>query len=61
MDEQKKKPGRKAKSDATRKKAHQVYATDSEWATIERMASEADMDVSPFVIDTVLNKTTPSQ
>lgn len=49
------KKGRKRKPDGLKKKARQVYATDDEWAQIEKRAQADGKEVSPFVVDKALN------
>lgn len=48
------KAGRKKKPQELKKKAHQVYATDDQWSAIEDMAQSRGLDVSPFIINTIL-------
>lgn len=46
--------GRKKKPDSSKKKSHQVYATDAEWKTIVDLAQKVGSDVSPFIIQKAL-------
>lgn len=55
MEPEKNKGGRKKKPEDQKKKLHPVYATDAEWLEIERMAQEAQLEVSPFVIKKALS------
>lgn len=55
MENEKKKTGRKPKSESAKKKQHPVYATDAEWSKIESLASEAELEVSPFIIKKALS------
>ncbi|UFH52503.1 hypothetical protein [Spirosoma sp. KNUC1025] len=54
MEIQPKRRGRTKKSDAAKKKAHQVYATDLEWQTIIAKATAAGKEISPYIIEKAL-------
>ena len=56
MQEEKPKRGRKKKDEQDLKKTHHIYCTDDEWAIIQAMAAKDRMDVSPFIVSTVLRK-----
>jgi len=46
--------GRNKKPDHAKKKAHPIYATDTEWQSIKDKATERGLEVSPFIIQTVI-------
>ncbi|MBD2703677.1 hypothetical protein IC229_23735 [Spirosoma sp. BT702] len=54
MEQETKRRGRHKKPDASKKKAHQVYATDSEWQQIVSRAGEAGKEISPYIIEKAL-------
>lgn len=42
--------------DTDKKKLRPVYATDEQWSKVKVKADEANLSVSPYIMNTLLNK-----